>query len=913
MSAASINKISPETFTTSVLIGDIIKSAGGSNDSLPSLTRVNNVPVSAALEIQSTEGALLLPRMTTAERDDAKFVPTDGMMIFNLDTELVNIYQSGSWQEGSGSVIGPGVSVIGDIATFADTIGEHIADSGVNISAVPPPLLSLGIGDPLVNDIQLGGIDILSFNDVGFVYTDGDFVVGFHPNSILGKSPNTVFGFANPSSPDAIVELTEGALLLSRLTQTEINALIDIDGMMVFNEDIDQFNFRQGGAWITFSQKADSDSTFIVQTADATLPNAQSLGLLTTGLLKNNVSGVTGTLTTAVLGTDYGNVVGPGSAVSGNFASFSGTSGKIIADSGISSLTVAPSASKYILQQADAALPNAQSLGALTTGILKSTTTTGVVSIAIAGTDYGTVTSITAGSNLTGGAITTSGTIALSSTPSGLTSLGVGGLSFSSQQISGTGTNTDILIRPNGTGSVSLGSNATPVTISSSGSLGVGSLIISGHTRTGTSTNTDINITPNGTGSVVTNGGAITLTSTGLIIATTVSVTNVNSTNTNAVAFTVAASGSVPGVVNFNDASNTHFVGLTAPNSISSSYVLILPAADGTTGQALTTDGSHNLSFSTVANRAAKFIVQTSDSSLTNAQVLGSLATGLVKNTTTTGVLSIGTAGTDYYSATHPTTLYEDANHNIYLGNTSGTSPAPAGVTDNVVMGAGSGISFISGAVGNVLFGSQAGPSLTSGSQNIYIGNLAGALATTAASNVAIGNAAGSGFVGYTSCTFIGPNADASASGLTNATAIGSGAVVNTSNSMVLGSGAKVGIGLSSPLYTLHLSSSAQALKVGGGYIANYTTTALTAYTALVTDYIIKTTSTSAITITLPTATTTNRGQIYHIKDGGGNAGTNNITVTPTSGTIDGAANVKINTNFGKMQVFSDGANWFTT
>jgi len=45
----------------------------------------------------------------------------------------------------------------------------------------------------------------------------------------------------------------------------------------------------------------------------------------------------------------------------------------------------------------------------------------------------------------------------------------------------------------------------------------------------------------------------------------------------------------------------------------------------------------------------SKFIVQgTSDAQLSNAQFLGALSTGIVKNTTSTGVISIATAGTDY-------------------------------------------------------------------------------------------------------------------------------------------------------------------------------------------------------------------------------------------------------------------------
>lgn len=67
-------------------------------------------------------------------------------------------------------------------------------------------------------------------------------------------------------------------------------------------------------------------------------------------------------------------------------------------------------------------------------------------------------------------------------------------------------------------------------------------------------------------------------------------------------------------------------------------YTYTFPSASGTL--ALTTD---------IPTLTSKFIVQgTSDAKLSAAQFLGALATGLVKNTTTTGVLSIATAGTDY-------------------------------------------------------------------------------------------------------------------------------------------------------------------------------------------------------------------------------------------------------------------------
>jgi Pectate lyase superfamily protein len=69
-------------------------------------------------------------------------------------------------------------------------------------------------------------------------------------------------------------------------------------------------------------------------------------------------------------------------------------------------------------------------------------------------------------------------------------------------------------------------------------------------------------------------------------------------------------------------------------------------AAKWTTPRTLagnTVDGSANVGF------ANKFIAQgTADAGLSAAQFLGALGTGLVKNTTTTGVLSLATAGTDY-------------------------------------------------------------------------------------------------------------------------------------------------------------------------------------------------------------------------------------------------------------------------
>ncbi|MGL5626242.1 MAG: hypothetical protein ACRDDW_01825 [Candidatus Rhabdochlamydia sp.] len=90
-----------------------------------------------------------------------------------------------------------------------------------------------------------------------------------------------------------------------------------------------------------------------------------------------------------------------------------------------------------------------------------------------------------------------------------------------------------------------------------------------------------------------------------------------------------------------------------------------------------------------------------------------------------------------------------------------------------------------------------------------------------------------------------------------------------------------------------------------------------TNYTALATDVIIEVTNTSASrTITLPApsaaASTSNVGKFYVIKDTSGGAATNNISVVSASGTIDGSGSLVIGTNYGAVQVYTDGTSYYS-
>ena len=56
---------------------------------------------SALLEIKSTNKGLLIPRMTTAQRD-AIVTPADGLMILNLDDKCIDIFDGSSWIKNCG-------------------------------------------------------------------------------------------------------------------------------------------------------------------------------------------------------------------------------------------------------------------------------------------------------------------------------------------------------------------------------------------------------------------------------------------------------------------------------------------------------------------------------------------------------------------------------------------------------------------------------------------------------------------------------------------------------------------------------------------------------------------------------------------------------------------------------------------
>lgn len=70
-------------------------------------------------------------------------------------------------------------------------------------------------------------------------------------------------------------------------------------------------------------------------------------------------------------------------------------------------------------------------------------------------------------------------------------------------------------------------------------------------------------------------------------------------------------------------------------------------------------------------------------------------------------------------------------------------------------------------------------------------------------------------------------------------------------------------------------------------------------------------TSAAAVYLRLPAVSAAVAYQDYVVKDGKGDAATNNITITSAGGTIDGSTSYVISTNYGTVHFITDGTEWF--
>lgn len=279
-----INLIAPTELKSATLIADTFTSASGASDSTATLTKgLNGLPVSVVLELQSTLGAFLLPRLNDEEL--GKLNATPGMMIYNREHGVLNIRDNtNNWSvpSGTGTVTsvdvtnsGTGISFSGGPITGSGTITATLSTSLQSLS----DLVSQGI---LIK--QSGGLVTRSLETM-----DASQIVISNADGVSG----------NPMIGMAATGITPGSY-------TQADVTVGADGRI--------YTIASGGG----SGGAPADGAYIVNTPSIFLPEAQPLSALSTGVLKNTTT--TGVLSIAIPGADYYSLNNPTRILDSGFA-----------------------------------------------------------------------------------------------------------------------------------------------------------------------------------------------------------------------------------------------------------------------------------------------------------------------------------------------------------------------------------------------------------------------------------------------------------------------------------------------------------------------------------------------------------------------------------------------------------------
>lgn len=214
--ALGLNLTSPPIYTSGFLIGDLVQAPGGSIDALPKPTLALNpgatltLPVSAAMEIKSTLGGLLIPRMTTAQRlalDNTTTTITNGLMVYDTDLNDFAFYQGANWVAltALSGITGPISSTNTALVRWNGTGGTVVEDSTVLLSgagAITGPI-SIALGTTSTTNGTLTFLNSTNGNTLAFRpgITGGNLIFtlpiadGLEPNAPLVTDTTGVLSF----------------------------------------------------------------------------------------------------------------------------------------------------------------------------------------------------------------------------------------------------------------------------------------------------------------------------------------------------------------------------------------------------------------------------------------------------------------------------------------------------------------------------------------------------------------------------------------------------------------------------------------------------------------------------------------------------------------------------------------------
>lgn len=443
---------------------------------------------SSILELRSTTLGFLPPRMTTTERD-AISSPATGLLIYNTTTNLLNFYNGSSWQ----------ISASGSVSSVSVTTANGISGTVANATSTPAISLTLGAITPssvaatgTVTGSNLSGTNtgdqtITLTGDITGTGT-GSFATTLPTvNSNVGTFNNvTVNGKGQVTAASNVSYLTSAdlsgyELLSNKSTTTTLgtsNTLYPTQNAVKTYVDNGLAAKQASGSYLV--------STNNLSDVGSAATTRTNLGATTIGsnlFTLTNPSAITfprynaDNTVSALDASSFRTAIGAGtSSASGTVTSVSiatanGFAGTVATATTTPAITLSTSITGLLkgngtaISAATSGTDYSAGTSALATGILKSTTTTGALSIAVAG-DFPTLNQNTTGTaaNVTGivsianggtGQTTASAAFDAISPMTALGDLIYGGAAGTDTRLAGNTTATKQFLSQTGNGSVS--------------------------------------------------------------------------------------------------------------------------------------------------------------------------------------------------------------------------------------------------------------------------------------------------------------------------------------------------------------------------------------------------------------------------------------------------------------------------
>ncbi len=225
---------------------------------------INNTGVaadnSAMLDISSTNQGVLIPRMTSAQRDSIPS-PAIGLLIYNLETNKFNYYKSTGWyeltcsflSESSGTISPGGGTAINMDGAAADS--SAILDVSSTIrgfllprttpSAITSPAQGLLIFDNSSNNYRF-------YNGNDWKTICETFIIAITGSGNLSSEGTAINNTGDPADPSSMMDVSSSThgLLIPRMSINDKDQIKLTQGLMVYeNTSTNTINFTDGTNW----------------------------------------------------------------------------------------------------------------------------------------------------------------------------------------------------------------------------------------------------------------------------------------------------------------------------------------------------------------------------------------------------------------------------------------------------------------------------------------------------------------------------------------------------------------------------------------------------------------------------------------------------------------------------------------